>query len=67
MPDIIEDGVTGLLFEPGDSTGLAGAISRLYRDRAFAEQLAVKGKRSVDTRFSEHRHFERLEAIFAGA
>ncbi|MEE8636463.1 MAG: glycosyltransferase family 4 protein [Acidiferrobacterales bacterium] len=67
VPDIIADGVTGLLFEPGDSTGLAGAISRLYRDRAFAEQLAVKGKRSVDTRFSEHRHFERLEAIFAGA
>ncbi len=38
--DCIRDGENGLLTEPGDSAGLAGALRRVLRDRALRERLA---------------------------
>ncbi len=35
VPDIVEDGVTGLLVAPGDVTGLTSAIKRLADDRTY--------------------------------
>lgn len=67
VPEIIEDGVTGLLFEPGDAPGLAQAVARLYRDAGRARQMAARAKANAERRFSEARHFERLAAIYTGA
>jgi glycosyltransferase involved in cell wall biosynthesis len=41
IPDLVEDGLNGLLVEPGDTDGLAGAIVRLAGDRALAERLGA--------------------------
>ena len=41
IPDLLEDGMNGLLVEPGDTDGLAGAIVRLASDRALAERLGA--------------------------
>jgi glycosyltransferase involved in cell wall biosynthesis len=40
IPDIVEDGVSGLLVEPGDAPALADALVRLLTERALAERLA---------------------------
>lgn len=37
--DIVRDGDTGLLVEPGDVAALAGALSRLVDDKALRERL----------------------------
>jgi len=37
--DVIEDGVNGLLVEPGDADALAAAVDRLLADPALASQL----------------------------
>ncbi|HEB58135.1 MAG TPA: glycosyltransferase family 1 protein [Gammaproteobacteria bacterium] len=66
VPEIIRDGETGLLFEPGDAAGLAAALRRLQEDVAFREALAAQGKAFADTQFSEERHFVELEKILAG-
>lgn len=39
IPDIVEDGVTGLLVEPGDAGELASALVRVLTDRALAQRL----------------------------
>ncbi|MCH6585333.1 MAG: glycosyltransferase family 4 protein [Proteobacteria bacterium] len=64
VPEIIEDGVTGLLFEPGDSAGLARAISSLYSGPEVAAQLAAAAKKMANERFSEEKHYRRLRQIF---
>jgi glycosyltransferase involved in cell wall biosynthesis len=40
IPDIVEDGVSGLLVQPGDTPALADALVRLLSDRELAERLA---------------------------
>jgi glycosyltransferase involved in cell wall biosynthesis len=39
IPDIVEDGVNGLLVGAGDTAGLAAAIERIVADHALAERL----------------------------
>jgi glycosyltransferase involved in cell wall biosynthesis len=39
IPDLVEDGVNGLLVEPGDAGGLEAALRRVLSDRGLAEQL----------------------------
>lgn len=51
VPDVIEDGVHGLVVEPGDVDGLRAALARLITDREFREQL---GKAAADKVRSRH-------------
>lgn len=65
VPEIIDDGRTGLLFPPGDAPALAAALGRLVREPGLRERLAQAGKADADTRFDEARHFQDLLAICA--
>ena len=60
VPEIIEDGKTGLLFESGNSKALADCIQKLWRDRDFLDQLAIQGKHFADRNFSDEKHLENL-------
>jgi glycosyltransferase involved in cell wall biosynthesis len=41
IPDLVADGVSGLLVAPDDPAALADAIVRALSDRALAEQLSI--------------------------
>lgn len=43
IPDLVQDGRTGILFPAGDVEALAGGIRRLLRDRDLAAGLAACG------------------------
>jgi glycosyltransferase involved in cell wall biosynthesis len=63
VPEIIEDGVTGLLFEPGDAYDLAVQLRKYIADRNFRNRVAVAGKTRADQRFSLERHYGDLKRI----
>ncbi len=52
IPDIIEDGVTGLLVPPDDEATLAAAIERMLRDRELRERVIGAGTTKVEQNFS---------------
>jgi glycosyltransferase involved in cell wall biosynthesis len=52
IPDIIEDGVSGLLVPPADPQALAAAIERVARDPTYAQRLAEAGRERLRTHFS---------------
>jgi glycosyltransferase involved in cell wall biosynthesis len=47
VPEIVEDGVTGLLTRPGDPTALAGALTELLDDPARRARLGEAGRERV--------------------
>ena len=67
IPDLIRDGVTGLLVEPNDPAGLADAIARLMHDKELRERLAVEGRRWLAERFDLNRSLEPLIERFRQA
>jgi glycosyltransferase involved in cell wall biosynthesis len=50
-PDLIDDGVSGLMFDPTDAEGLRRAVLRIWNDPAFALTTAQAGKKRA---FEKH-------------
>lgn len=50
--DVVEHGVTGWLFEPGDVQMLAGLLRSTLEDRAETQRLGLAGRRVVEGRYS---------------
>jgi len=46
IPDLVQDGVNGLLVEPGDAAALADALVRVLTDRELAERLGAAAQAS---------------------
>ena len=55
IPEMIQDGVDGLLVPPNDARALADAIARIYTDGELAESIRLKGQRTIRTRFTIDR------------
>lgn len=68
IPEMIEDGVTGLLVPPRDAPALAAAITRLLEDHPLADTLARAGHDLVHERFCLERMIAEVGDIYeAGA
>jgi glycosyltransferase involved in cell wall biosynthesis len=66
MPELIEDGVSGLLVSPGDADGLAAALRKVAGDHALREQLARSARERLHTTFSTERMLARLNDLYRG-
>ncbi len=51
LPEVVVDGVTGLLVDPADEAALARAVARLLDDPVLSSTLAAAGARRVEERF----------------
>ena len=61
VPEIINQGKTGLLFDSGNANDLYLKIEKLYLDPALKKVLAEQGKQSAEERFNNDSHFKQLE------
>lgn len=63
-PEVIEDGVSGLLVPPGDPVSLASAICEMLGDEEGARDMAFQGRQRVMEWFSFHRQVEQYLELF---
>ncbi|HEX8940922.1 MAG TPA: glycosyltransferase, partial [Candidatus Limnocylindrales bacterium] len=64
IPEMIEDGATGLLVPPHDADALAAAIIRLLLDHPYADTLARAGHDLVHERFCIELMVRAVESLY---
>jgi glycosyltransferase involved in cell wall biosynthesis len=64
IPEVIEDGVSGLLVPPHDSKALAGAIIRLLKNHPLADMIGRAGHDVVHERFCIGLMVRAVERIY---
>ena len=63
-PEIIEDGVSGLLVPPRDSETLADAMLTVLKNPGLAAKFAVAGKHRIADVFSLERSLREIERLY---
>lgn len=63
IPEIVEDGVTGLLSQPGDALDLAAKILTVLADRDLAGRLTENGLRTAE-RYSIDKFIRRMGELY---
>ncbi len=64
IPELIEDGVTGLLVPAGRPDELADAVERLAADRALGRRLGEAGRRRVIDEYDLDQGVDQLRDAF---
>ncbi|MGE0448464.1 MAG: glycosyltransferase family 4 protein [Vicinamibacterales bacterium] len=65
--EIVVDGETGLLFEPGDVRTAAAHLVHCLRDRSYSERIGRAGRARVEERFTLARHLDEIETLYRTA
>jgi glycosyltransferase involved in cell wall biosynthesis len=64
IPELIEDGVTGLLIPEKDPAAIARAVKRLASDRTSALAMAERGRDKVRNLFDPERNHKKVLELY---
>ena len=64
IPEIIEDGVSGLLVDYGDVKSLTDSMFKILKDRPFGDKLIRGGYETINSKFREDIYQKKLENVY---
>lgn len=64
IPELIEDGENGLLFEPKNVEDLREKIGYLYCHPLLAQKMGISARKKVEGKYSEEGYYNRLLGIY---
>jgi glycosyltransferase involved in cell wall biosynthesis len=65
VPELVTDGVNGILIEPGDAAALTAALDRLLGDPALRARLGSAGRECFLEHYAPNRVIPHVEALYA--
>ena len=65
IPEMVVEGETGVLFEPGDVAALRAILISLMADPGARRSMGQAARRRVEERYSLERHNEGVMAILS--
>ena len=63
IPDIVDDGVTGLIAQAGDSQSLADCLGKLIVDGTLSKQMGEAGRKKLIEEFTEEVFEKRMKEV----
>lgn len=63
IPEVVEDGVTGLLVNPGDEHDLALKIEKVMQDGSLRVSLGEKAREKAEREFTADRRYDGLTRV----
>ena len=67
IPEVVEDGKTGLLFEPGNAEDLAQKIRYLWEHPELCREMGEAGREKALREYSPEIYYKRLMAVYEKA
>ncbi|MFC1862416.1 glycosyltransferase family 4 protein [Thermodesulfobacteriota bacterium] len=64
IPDLVDDGVTGYLTEPGDVHELTEALKRILMDKHLAQSMGTEARKSTTSQFSSEVMVESISRVY---
>jgi glycosyltransferase involved in cell wall biosynthesis len=64
FPELITDGVDGVLFRPGDPASLAAAVELADKDNRVFEEYGIQARKTYEQRFDPEESLRRLIDIY---
>ncbi|MBS1956920.1 MAG: N-acetyl-alpha-D-glucosaminyl L-malate synthase BshA [Cyanobacteria bacterium SZAS-4] len=64
IPEVVENGVTGLIVPPGDAAQLTSAVEKLIQDPTLRKSLGKAAKHQAQARFSAEQIIPRYEQLY---
>jgi glycosyltransferase involved in cell wall biosynthesis len=64
IPDLVVDGVTGILIEPRDIQALGAALQVLLRDTRVADAMGAAGRLRYEEHFTVHEMIKAYEKLY---
>lgn len=65
LPELVEEGKTGMLFRVGDINDLAKKLSLMCRDKNKLKEMGGKAQRLAREKYNKEAHWQRLERIYS--
>lgn len=67
IEEIVQDGLSGLLFDPGNPADLATTVRRAWSDRPLRKKLELGARTQFETHYTAKRNYEMIMRIFENA
>jgi glycosyltransferase involved in cell wall biosynthesis len=67
LPEIVDDGITGLLVEPGDANQLADRLKWLVENPERARAMGLQAREKILREFNQEKMISDFERVFESA
>jgi glycosyltransferase involved in cell wall biosynthesis len=64
IPDLIDEGINGLMVRPGDVKELADALQKLLSDKGLARKMGREGRKRIQAQFSADIMVRSIEKLY---
>ena len=64
LPEVVENGVTGIVVKVKDTDATAAAIERLINDESFRKQLGINGRKRVLEKYDWSENVKQMNSIY---
>ena len=64
IPELIDNGIDGVIVPPNDSYALAEAILKIKTDKVFSEKIRKNGRKKIEDKFNINTNIKKLIRVF---
>jgi glycosyltransferase involved in cell wall biosynthesis len=64
IPEMVEDGVNGMLFPPGDAGALRCRVARMLDDDAMRRRMSKAGREKAERLYGPGTHYEKIMEVY---
>jgi glycosyltransferase involved in cell wall biosynthesis len=64
IPEVVQEGKTGYLVEPGNPGAIAGKVIPLLQDKDLCQKMGIQGRHRVEAYYDNRLMVQRIEQLY---